>query len=283
MRITTEGTVEAPGSPRLNLIFHGLMAFRDAGAQHYDVLIPRTPDGGGHTHVAKYGNPRYLPHVPLMDFPSDLRRSYFTIEGVRDGAATVALPSSTNAVILRNGVLAPRSENILAIVRVPKPDVIRHYRGAEARGIGVATNAETQQAIFRPPDLIHEVTVFSYFFFYNPRLVGPDINYPIPNVGANYYNLCIYSQPVDQCQADDNKLFNNMFRFRNSASSVGVNLFLQTLIADGYPVNTSIGIASIELKALRELYVQNDALPALTGDPGGCGGAFVCDGDGPNP
>ncbi len=296
MRMTVNPHLQqSPGPPRLNVIFHGLMAFRDSGTQYYDVLIPQEslPNAATCPHLAKYGNPLVATLTPFED-----GRSFYELQGARDGTATAARPSSSNAVILHNGSLLPQPESVRAIVRVPKPDVIRHYRGAETKDALLGQDATTNQLMIAPPDVIHEVTVFSYFFFHRPVLVGPCDDYTIPMNGLGYYNLCIYCQPLDECQEDDSGLFNNMFKVKNSGGNIQLDLFVRRLVADGYPVKTSIGIDQEELKALSELPksvgggVEPDpkrgtkAKPGTqvnikTSDPGGCGSAFVCDGDGP--
>src|SRR5689334_14425554 len=120
MHIATESTASISSGPRLNLILHGLMAFRDAGPQHYDVLIPHPC---GTKHEAMYGNPRKRRQDRdcldgLYDFPNE--RSYYEIQGVRDGTATAARPSGSSSVILRNSLLIPQPGGIRTIVRVPK-------------------------------------------------------------------------------------------------------------------------------------------------------------------
>lgn len=254
------------GPPRLNVIFHGLMAFRDAGPQSYDVLIPHPGDSA---HKAKYGNPR---NMPLLEFP--LERSFFQLTGVRDGATTPAAPNPKNVVILHNGKLQLQHHMVRTVVRAPKPDAIRHYRCAEIPTTSVATNAETFGAIPVPPSFLHETTVFSYFFFHQPRLIGGDQPFDIPDVGSKYFNLCIYSQPDGPCLADDNALFNNMFKFHSSGANLALNLFAANAFADRPPQATAIGIDEIELRALSEF--ENGFNAACT-DPSGCGGGFLND------
>jgi hypothetical protein len=265
-------------TPRLNLIFHGLMAFRDAGTQHYDVMIPQP---GASCHEAKYGNPLDTPKAPLdslKDFPK--QRSYFYIEGVRDGGYTAARPNSSNAVILRNELLVPQPKGVRTVIRVPKPDIIRLYRGAETHGVELCGDEASRPVLIKPPDMVFEVTVFSYFFFSNPALVGGDAPYKIPQFQNKYWNLCVYSQPLAPCPASDSALFGSMFNVKNTGSPLNVNLALQSAVADGAPQTTSIGITNTELLALKEL---PGVITVETSVPGGCGSGFVCDGDGPPP
>ena len=58
----TAGATDSVIPNRLNIVFHGMMAFRDAGSQHYDVLIPFP---GKTHHEAVYGNPRSNPQDPF--------------------------------------------------------------------------------------------------------------------------------------------------------------------------------------------------------------------------
>src|SRR5258708_5850951 len=94
-------------APRVNLIFNGLMAFRDAGPQHYDVYIPYSD-----CHLAKYGNPRdckVSDKTPdytkcLKDFPPNPPEGprvpmYYTVEGVKDAGSQCAKPSAVHAVV----------------------------------------------------------------------------------------------------------------------------------------------------------------------------------------
>jgi hypothetical protein len=273
-RLFTDKDLLAYSQRRLNLIFHGLMAFRDSGLEHYDVLIPLPSSD----HVARYGNPQDNPDQPLDGLHPIQPSSgplLFEVLDVLANAADPAKPSSANAMILRSSMLALQYNNILAVIHVPKPDRIRHYRGAETRGKNLCGDTHTQAVQVAPPEMVHDVTVFSYFTFGKPRMRLPDGNdFWIKKYDA--WNLCVYSQPLSKCSGDDNPMFNGMFKIKNDATPLNVDLFLAGSVADGPPTKTAIGIKKIELESLSEL--RTDHL--LTPDPGGCGSAFLCDGDG---
>jgi hypothetical protein len=265
---------ESAGPHRLNIVFHGMMAFRDAGTEHYDVLIPFPQKTG---HQALYGNPRHCPHDPyscLVPFPDGA--SYWKVEGVW-ASNTPDKPSSASAMILNNGLLSVNSGGVRTVIRVPKPDIIRQYRGAEVRGLTLANDAPSQTTLANPPSVIYEATVFSYAFFMHPRLVGPGEPFPIPKFHHQYWNLCIYSQPHSICIEDDRILFDKMFTVKSSGTQLDVNLFLQDMIADGPPTKTSIGLTDLELAALSEMRGATGGC-LLTSSPGGCGSGFISDG-----
>ncbi|MGA7239571.1 MAG: hypothetical protein WBY44_28070 [Bryobacteraceae bacterium] len=269
------GAANSPAPNRLNIVFHGMMAFRDAGSQHYDVLIPFP---GKTHHEAVYGNPRSNPQDPfsiLKPFPAP--PSYWKLEGV-DAMGEPCKPAPANTVILKNKMLTLNKVGVRTMIRVPRPDIIRHYRGAEVRGLSLAGDSASAAAMACHPDLMYETTVFSYAHFTHPQLVGPGDPFPVPQFGQ-YLNLAIYSQPRTKCLEDDRDLFNGMFNCKSNGSKLDVNLFVNNSIADGPPTKTSIGLIEIELMALSEMPgAPQEACPE-TASPGGCGSGFV-DGDG---
>ncbi len=289
MRILSLEAAQAAARPRLNLIFHGLVAFYDVDPYYYDVLIPNTAC----THEAKYGDPLDCPRPPVT---AHLRRfhhddhfpgpSPYRLEGVPPpSAAQICVPSPANAIILSG--LDVDESNVLIKIRVPKPFIIRHYRGTETHGTDITGNdAGTQGCLQQPPDVVHEVTVFSYFSFYEPRLVGPDDCFRIPKrQDGNYWNLCVYSQPeTGDCGTSDHDAFGKMFFIKKTGGRPSVNLSLPIGSDDGPPHHTAIGIQCVELLALSELDYSNECdcdkkLPAAevraTAVPGGCGGGFI--------
>jgi hypothetical protein len=272
----TEGAADSVIPRRLNIVFHGMMAFRDCGPQHYDVLIPFP---GKTQHQAVYGSPRSNPQDPFSVLkPLPAQPSYWKIEGV-DPMGTPNRPSPQNAVILKNELLEVNKAGIRTVIRVPRPDIIRHYRGAEVRGLCLTGDAASAAALIRPPDIMYETTVFSYAFFTRPQLVGPGEPFPIPQFGQ-YLNLGIYSQPRSRCLEDDRDLFNGMFNCKSNGSKLNVNLFVNDTIADGPPAKTSIGLIELELLALSEMPGAPNVACPETADPGGCGSGFVDGGDG---
>jgi hypothetical protein len=293
MRILSPEAAVAASQPRLNLIFHGLVAFWDADPHFYDVLIPNTDC----THDARYGDPLDCPKPDVVahlrpfkhdfSFPSP---SHYRIEGVTQVSATqTSKPSPANAIIL-NGLDVDESA-ILFKIRVPKPFIIRHYRGTETHGLPIAGDTPTQACMQHPPDVVHEVTVFSYFSFYKPRLVGPDDYFEIPkrlNTVGDVWNLCIYAQPPDatDCSAADSRALGAMFVIKSTGGKPNVDVALPIQSDDGPPHRTSIGIVCLELLALSELNGPNECDcdydkkaegPGHRDEavPGGCSGAFT--------
>jgi hypothetical protein len=315
MRFVMTDTYDSEATlSRVNIIFHGLMAFRELDARYYEVLIP--PAGADDPcHQAKFGNP--LLHDWLHDFvnppydaPPFSGPAHYSIEGVSpESPGRIALPSTANALILRNSLLDVQYGMVRAIVKVPRPHIIRHYRGTETgdltftindTGGSTAPPSDTRSAIVKIPPVVHEVTVFSYFEFYHPRRVGPRTDYHIWRPYRNMVaaNLCIYCQPLESCQESDNPLFNSMFHLKNPSDPtkpvLGVDLALINLMDDGPVINTSkvVGINTEELLALSELYSSGvrESISArdpsrtlgilknsTAGMPGGCGGGFICD------
>jgi len=270
------GTPDSPLPRRLNIVFHGLMAFHECSAQHYDVLIPFP---GKTQHQALYGSVRLNqqdPYSALKPFPA--QPSYWKIEGV-DPMGTPNKPNPQSAVILKRELLEVNKAGVRTVIRVPKPDIIRHYRGAEVRGLSLTGDAASAAALYRPPDVMYEATVFSYAFFTHPQLVGPGAPFPIPQFGE-YLNLGIYSEPRTKCLEDDRDLFNGMYNCKSNGSKLSVNLFVNDSIADGAPVSTSIGLVELELLALSEMPGAPNVACPETAEPGGCVSGFVSGGDG---
>lgn len=281
LKIPEPAVPETAGVPvipnRLNIVFHGMMAFRDAGAQHYDVLIPFP---GKTHHEALYGNPRANPQDPysvLKPFPAG--PSYWKVDGIWDATGKPNKPCAVNAVILKNEMLMLNNAGVRTVIRVPRPDIIRHYRGAEVRGLSLTGDEASAAALPHPPDVMYETTVFSYAFFMHPQLTGAGEPFPIPQFGQ-YCNLCIYSQPRSKCLEDDRDLFNAMFHCKSTGNKLNVNLFVNNSIADGPPTKTSIGLIEGELLALSEMQGAPQEACLETASPGGCGSGFVDGGDG---
>jgi hypothetical protein len=303
-------TPDDPAAPtRVNIIFHGLMVFRDLDADHYEVLIPKTDD----CHKAKYGNPcvgelKEFPNVPGPYGPGP---AYFSFEGITaEPTLRRSFPTATNTVVIKNAPLTPQYQNVRTIIKVPKPFIIRHYRGGETHGAPLATDPDTISVLLRNPDVIHEVTVFSYLSFFQPHLVGPGVSYPIPQPNPKYpmLNIGIYSQPEGICPNSDDGFFNKMF---NVGANQGLDVHVsasttgETRFDDGPPLWTSpnVGISVCELLALSEFhnwvyrlfcpacgakaiegkYFNLEALQDLAdvnakgAIPGGCGSGFACD------
>lgn len=297
-------------APRINIIFHGLLAFRDLDAAHYEVLIP---PGGPICHDAVYGNPLTGDRHEFADpsgwssggegrYPGPGPARY-AIEGVSpESPGRISRPAAANALIVRNQLLDIEYSRVRATIKVPKPRVIRHYRGTEVLDISLGQNPDTAGAIVSPPQVVHEVTVFSYFAFYQPRLVGPDTDFcfPQPFSDAPFFNLCIYCQPSKgQCDADDSDPFNKMFLIR-SPSVPGKNEFKIDLTlggsADDWPplgTGANVGISFWEMLSLSELstaeaqeslksrnvaiMLERAGMTILNGMPGGCGSLFASD------
>ena len=274
--------------PRVNIIFHGLMAFRDLldSAVFTIVMIPADTAGG---HAAMYGNPRGCetcdPEKCLHPFaasdPFQGPPEYY-VDGVQPEASDrICHPSSANALIMRNSLLIPQYGAIRTMIRVPKPFMIRHYRGAETHGRDLANGHAPTQSVISPPDVVHGVTVFSYFAFYHPKLVGPGGQaYPVHQYGQ-FWNLCIYSQPLNQCLSSDSGLFNSMFQIKGAGCAPQVDLALVGLTDDEPPskLAKNVGIHPLELLSLCELKNLCNAGGGLqmTAAPGGCGSAFLSD------
>lgn len=302
---------------RVNIIFHGLMAFRNLDANYYEVLIPKTH---GNCHQTKYGNPC---RGGVVDFPAlggndGPGPAYFTFEGIQPEAPQRrSFPTATNALIIKNSLVNPQYGNVKIAIRVPKPFIIRHYRGGESHLSTIASNPGTQAVLQRNPDVIHEITVFSYFAFFRPRFVGPGVDYPIPqpDPGKGVRNIGIYCQPV-RCAESDSADFSAMFKLNQPAQlgeefKIDLNADCPGVgrrIDDGPPLWTSqsVGISFGEFLALSELddpvlqlvsallgcqihgskegpLVAETAFRRL-GDvneegaiPGGCGAGFLCD------
>jgi hypothetical protein len=302
-------TPDHPADPiRVNIIFHGLLVFRDLDADHYEVLIPKT-DG---CHKAKYGNPCV---GDLKEFnvpgPYGPGPAYFSFEGITaEPTLRRSFPNATNTVVIRNSPLTPQYQNVRIIIKVPKPFIIRHYRGGETHGTPLATDPDTMSVLLRSPDVIHEVTVFSYVSFFQPTLVGPGVSYPIPqpNPQRPVLNIGIYSQPDGVCANSDDAFFNSMFKV-NANKDLNVDVSASTIgttrVDDGPPLWTSlnVGISVCEFLALSEFHswvyrlfcpvcgakaiaekdFNLEALRDLAdvqmmgAIPGGCGSGFACD------
>jgi hypothetical protein len=270
--------------PRLNIIFHGLMAFRELDSQNYEVMIPADSSG---VHRAMYGNPREHPVCdPEVCLKSFLRGDKhqgppeYYMDGVQSVASDrICSPSPANALIMQNSLLIPQYNAVGTLLRVPKPFIIRHYRGAETHGRDLAHGHAPTQGVITPPDVVHGVTVFSYFAFYHPKLVGPGGHaYHVPHFD-DFWNLCIYSQPLDQCLSSDSGLFNSMFQVKGTGGAPQVDLSLVGLTDDEPPskLATNVGIHRVELRSLCELWqhAHHGKGEDITAAPGGCGSGFL--------
>jgi|SRR5579871_789010 len=323
-----QATHENPTPPtRVNIIFHGLLAIQDVDTNYYDVLIPKTTSNH---HEALYGNPcvenpyadpclvdpNFAPlhsfGVPGKYGPGPVN---FAIEGITpEPNHRRSFPSATNILVIKNSKVTAQLQNALVVIRVPKPLIIRHYRGGETHLDPLAENADTQAVLQRSPDVIHEVTVFSYTSFYKPRLVGPDCSWPIPqpNPCLPMLNMGIYSQPTMCCEDTDSQDFSALFKI-NPNVDFKVTLNKHPRVDDGPPLWTSplqVGISFAELLALSELrqwkyqlicallrcplkvkpiHVEGEPLDietalrsfsdvnSLSAIPGGCGSGVACD------
>jgi hypothetical protein len=306
-----ECTPEDPACPiRVNIIFHGLLVFRDLDTDHYEVLIPKTD--AECDHKARYGNPCA---GKLIDFPVPgpygPGPAYFSFEGITpEPTARRSFANATNTVVIKNSLLTPQFQNVRVVIKVPKPFIIRHYRGGETHASPLTTDPNTLSVLLRNPDVLHEVTVLSYVSFFQPRLVGPGVSYAIPQPDpcGLALNIGIYSQPLTDCVDRDSQFFDAMFNV-NATQPLQLNLNAstigQTRTDDGPPVRTSpnVGISACELLALSELGTWQYRLfcpvcgpeaiegkdlslkslqafgdAAATGAiPGGCGSGFACD------
>jgi hypothetical protein len=296
MRILSKQAADSPRIRRVNLIFHGLVAFFDAGPDHYNALIPETSC----THDARYGDPldskgpkladdlRQFHHDPQFPAPS-----LYQIEGVLPANSTrICAPNPADAIVL-TGLVADESK-IRIKIRVPKPEIIRHYRGTETHGLDITGgDAATQGCLAQIPVVVHEVTVFSYFAFYEPSLVGPDDYFRIPKRSlsrGDFWNLCIYAQPLDtdNCSSDDSQALNQMFVIKSVGRNPSTDVSLDIGSDDGPPLRISdrVGLQCVELLALSELNAPNNDCDCTKSNevgvegpsravPGGCSGLFA--------
>lgn len=170
-------------------------------------------------------------------------------------------------MILRNSLLDVQYHCVRAVVKVPRPHVIRHYRGTETGdlpftlssndpGSKTAPASDTRGAITKIPSVVHEITVFSYFAFYHPRLVGPHADYHIRRPSPYLaYNLCIYCQPAANCQNTDSPLFNSMFNLKNPSDPtkpvLGIDLALTNNKDDLHRLRQVLMSASVTSKCSR--------------------------------
>ena len=300
MRILSKEAAATPPPPRVNLIFHGLVAFFDAGPDHYNALIPNTEC----THDARYGDPldctgpkpacalRPFKHDPQFPAPS-----LYRIDGVFPASSTrICAPNPADAIVLTG--LDVDESKILVKIHVPKPEIIRHYRGTETHGLDITGgDAPTKASLAQVPVVVHEVTVFSYFAFYDPRMVGPDDYFKIPKRSApgssgEFWNLCIYAQPLDteNCSSNDSDALNRMFVIKSAGQPPKTDVSLDIGSDDGPPhrTSTTVGIQCTELLALSELNTSPNDCDCSKGQetevqkerevkavPGGCSGLFA--------
>ena len=169
------------------------------------------------------------------------------LEGVLPGTAgQIALPNSGNALILRNPLLEPQYDQVRMVIRLPRPSIIRHYCGTEVSRSTLKTNPATDPAIVRVPQVIHEVTVFSYFHFYKPRFTD-HLGAVVPihkQKRGPFWDIGFYSQPAEACVSDDSDIFNNMFHLKNTNTKIQIDMSLQGLGCDLPPIRTvaNVGI-----------------------------------------
>lgn len=291
--MSTTETVPAAPSPRLNLIFHGLMAFWDAG-DHYEVLIPKP--GTGNCHEALYGNPLDCgPFYCLQDLEHGAK---CRVDGIT-APNKPTKPARVNGIVLNQSYLEPPIPgHVRATITIPKPDLIRHYRGEEAGTHNFTGKDNDTGNLFKVlPKVVHEVIVFSYFTFNKPQFwdgkTPHDIKARAYKGMGPFYNLGIYCQPVlEDCAADDSALFNNMFHFKSNGKNPKVDVYMTGADTDNDgPVSTgaNVGIDWWELLSLSELdrypahFSVSDAVaPTSVSRPrplasiGGCVSAVVC-------
>jgi hypothetical protein len=268
---------------RLNVMFHGVMAFREVG-DSYEVLIPKP---GQMNHIARYGNPYPDPNClrPFKD-------SHYRLEGVCDCLSRSPQPTGKDGLLLANTLLDVQHDNIEVTIVVPKPDLIRGYRPVEVRGIDLAQGDNTHRALHCPPDVIHEVVVFSYFIFSDPVLCSSndpfDVPYHSTEKFGSFWNLCIYSQSPQSDFQDHSDLFNGMFLVkRPDGRTDPLRLHISVRgegperLADDPPLRTAdrVGIRYLELLSLAELNncENNKLIKGLIGDEEGSIGLLTAD------
>ncbi len=258
------------------------------------MLIPKH----GPLHAVKYGNP--------YDSLYDLQEACYVLRGVEDCAARSPQPIGREGLVMLNSLLEVQCDHVASRIVVPKPDRIRTYHGVETRGFDMALGDPTHGALFAVPDVVYEVTVFSYFKIDDSCELSlqnqedPNELYKIPKADWAW-NLCIYSQALELNTTDDHSaLFNSMFRVKRSdgkTEPLRLRLTLAALdasdrVADGPPTFTGnqVGIRYLELWNLFELYHKDNkaavkeakANPGLLvnskcGDPSGCSSGFSSD------
>ncbi len=279
---------------RVNLLFHGLLAFVEKGG-YYWVLIPDSP-----MHDFKIGDPERDPHHPY-DALDHLPRGIFLLEGVESCAGFSCPPPPSHSIVLRGTMLEVHPHLARTVLIIPKPDVMRGFRAVESRTFDVATGDPTHRALSIRPDVVHTVVMVSYQkacsshvrFVRVANLEGASVppedaktiaihSRPIANIGI-YANAkpselaMILKMTPDQLSGHTRKHdqpFNAMFQVKSptgahsplnltatvvgSKSSAG----LTESVTDGPPTSTpsTVGVTELELLTLNELFHLQECL-----------------------
>lgn len=272
---------------RVNLIFHGLMAFVEKGDRYW-VLIPNSA-----MHDFKMGDPEDDPRHPYSALKC-LPTGQFYLTGI-DGCQSISCsPPPRNSIQLQGLIVETSHEKARTVLSIPKPDVMRGFRAVETRDLDVATGDPTHLALTGRPDVVHTAIMFSY-----RQVIGSPISFvrvrdvagnpvdlqdqqtftikdaPIANFGV-YVNAKLdeikkistlsQSETAEHIAKHDEP-FNEMFRVKSPTGACSPLRLTATVVGsksdngvtesvtDGPPAGTppSVGVTQLELWTLTEL------------------------------
>ncbi len=140
---------------RFNLVIHGMMLLVDGEDDFVDILIPEV-DPHDYQHGRPHGRP---PQV--QDLRAIYRGTKWEVTGPKPGQTPLCqLISSDDMVLLDPEKVSVSDQPVFAKYRVPRPDVVRHYRASEVtqtmlEGMNLAGAKGA-------PKRLHEIVVLSY-------------------------------------------------------------------------------------------------------------------------
>jgi hypothetical protein len=245
---------------RFNLICNGMMLIREFDKDHLEIVIAKEKG-----HVRKFGAHK----TPSQSSLTDIDAGEYTLTGLKSSqkkmqdlfhARFEVMLDPTGLTFDRAAAL--KDEGVL--IKVPKPNLVRYYRGGEPEDTDIVLG--NYKGIAREiPQVLHDIVVLSYTNLNADGAVelvesekGTFAKQPLTRKGRSAspdaFNWALYSNDKKRATSSHSTKLNDYLQPLKATASASNGLQLSTPGAPDGPTDpTSIGMTRLHLCLFHEL------------------------------